>query len=558
MESEPIEKGIIPIKVSSEIVGHLSSRLYSDFARAVKELISNSYDAGAMEVKIRLDIKKRTLIVRDDGKGMSKEDIENKLFTIAGTTPATYDRDSLGRLRVGKFGIGFLSIFPYCESIQIITKKVNEDKMVVVKLNSSDFFKEKFIATSYKIPYEIFQSDMPRGTGETIISLINIKDQILDQLKKPAIGSVSVEKLGGYERFKWTLCQFAPISYPKWATELREYFADPLVIPMRLWLDGEELFRNVQREAKIIERGESTINDIKVRYAIMTSFDPVKPEEARGLQIRLRNVGVGLPTDFSASKLTGTVPGKLNYLTGEVYIVEGLEDSLIIDRDNFSYTEEVAKFYKFFGEKLISWNRELEDRAKRDKLLYKELDHVKGGDKIVKQLLGNGAIEFKKERLRLGRPKSRNIRSRKKPRDISLPAEKISQALKEKGYNVEIISGTTPSGSLPISIDNKMKKALVFKDSPDLTEEIQVLNKKFNISYDTWEYSRTPYSICKLDPTNHKVTFNKGNPIFSSDFPEDKIKKLSLGFLILSDSGKTGRELLEMLNKLISETLLND
>ena len=41
------------MKVSKEIVGHLSVGLYRNFARAIKEVISNSYDAGATEVKIK-------------------------------------------------------------------------------------------------------------------------------------------------------------------------------------------------------------------------------------------------------------------------------------------------------------------------------------------------------------------------------------------------------------------------------------------------------------------------------------------------------------------------
>jgi len=49
-----IREGELTFKVRREVVSHLSWRLYRNFARGVKELISNSYDNEATEVKIKL------------------------------------------------------------------------------------------------------------------------------------------------------------------------------------------------------------------------------------------------------------------------------------------------------------------------------------------------------------------------------------------------------------------------------------------------------------------------------------------------------------------------
>ena len=57
-ESQITKKGTLQIKVNKDVVKHLSLGLYRNFALSIKELISNAYDAGATEVKIKLDLKK--------------------------------------------------------------------------------------------------------------------------------------------------------------------------------------------------------------------------------------------------------------------------------------------------------------------------------------------------------------------------------------------------------------------------------------------------------------------------------------------------------------------
>lgn len=62
------------ISVDKRIVRILSESTYENFPRALKELITNSYDADARTVKVTIDVKNETLIVEDDGKGMNEHD----------------------------------------------------------------------------------------------------------------------------------------------------------------------------------------------------------------------------------------------------------------------------------------------------------------------------------------------------------------------------------------------------------------------------------------------------------------------------------------------------
>ncbi|MCX9010924.1 MAG: ATP-binding protein [Candidatus Methanoperedens sp.] len=346
-------EGTLPIKVNAEVVSHLSFGLYRNFARAVKELISNSYDAGATEVKIKLDLDNELIIVRDNGKGMNLKEIEDKFLHIARRTPLTEDVDEFGRKRIGSFGIGFLSTFPYCKELQLITKKAGTSEIIEVRINTEQFFnKDSFKITDVKVPYKMGKSDIPIKKGETIIILNKIAPHIIKELTEETHDKYSIDKIGGYQRFKWTLAQYAPLQYPPEKKELKTFFDEPNKLPMRLWLNAEEIFRNVPENAIILETGKETFGNVALKYAIMTPKEPVKPKEAKGLQIRLRDVAIGFPTDFDVIKATGKVPGKLNYLCGEVYILSGLESAVMIDRDNFSYTEDVAQLQVFFRNKL--------------------------------------------------------------------------------------------------------------------------------------------------------------------------------------------------------------
>ena len=110
----------------------------------MKELISNAYDAGATEVKIKLDLESTPtrMIIRENGRGMNKDDVENKFLKIGVPTILGEEVDDLGRKRIGPFGIGCISVFPYCNTVKIISKKINEDRIIEVNIDANRFFKK--------------------------------------------------------------------------------------------------------------------------------------------------------------------------------------------------------------------------------------------------------------------------------------------------------------------------------------------------------------------------------------------------------------------------------
>ena len=106
---------IANLQVDKRIVELLSKSTYQkSFASAIRELVSNSYDADALSVLINIDDEYKSITVEDDGNGMSEFEFR-KYLTIAGTKTSSEFTRRYNRKRIGHFGVGFLAIFPFCE-----------------------------------------------------------------------------------------------------------------------------------------------------------------------------------------------------------------------------------------------------------------------------------------------------------------------------------------------------------------------------------------------------------------------------------------------------------
>jgi hypothetical protein len=551
-----IDEGFFPIQVNSEVVKHLSVGLYRNFARAVKELISNSYDADATEVKIKLNLSNNSLIIRDNGNGMDLDALKNNFFNIAKGSPISYSVDELGRSKIGTFGIGFLGTFPYCKEFELITKKKGDDKVIEITLITEKYFQGSSfqIAKDESVHYKLSKSDLPLETGETIITLKDIAPHIVQDLKIDHTGNTNIDKLGGFEKFKWTLAQYSPIQFPEEQQDLREFFINSKKVPMRLWLNSEELFRNVPEKAIILEKGSKTFGEIELKFAIMSPNEPVKPGEAKGLQIRLRDVAIGFPRDFDVGKYTGKVLGKFNYICGEIHILSGLESALMIDRDSFSYTEQIFEFESFFRDKLIKWNDTLEEWAKSDKEIYTLLKDIKNSEQIITEFKDANIIHFSKERLRL--PKTPQIIRSKDIQTASVQNRVREVFTKQKGFTIDERSGVPTHNDAPIQIIPEEKKVIIFENHPSFIEEITVKGESFKVNYLKWDPLIKPYSICKFGNGENEVVFNTNHPLFKSQLSDEIVKKISLGVMLITKNRKDSVEILEQFNHLLEEVFL--
>jgi len=151
------------INVHTENIFPIIKRfLYSDHEIFLRELVSNAVDAtqklkvfskngefngelGDLKVEIILNKEEKTLIVRDNGIGMSEQEIDKYINQIAFSGAEEFvqkykDKEGTENI-IGHFGLGFYSAFMVADKVQIQTKSYrNQEPAVQWESNGSPEF----------------------------------------------------------------------------------------------------------------------------------------------------------------------------------------------------------------------------------------------------------------------------------------------------------------------------------------------------------------------------------------------------------------------------------
>lgn len=134
---------------SKRLLDMMINSIYTHKEIFLRELISNASDAidklyfksltdssvgikrDEFGIEISVDKEKRTLTVSDNGIGMTEEDLENNLGTIANSGSLAFKKDNeLGDDVdiIGQFGVGFYSTFMVAKEVTVYTKAYGSDK----------------------------------------------------------------------------------------------------------------------------------------------------------------------------------------------------------------------------------------------------------------------------------------------------------------------------------------------------------------------------------------------------------------------------------------------
>lgn len=114
--------------ISLSVLNHLGRNLYRNIITILGEAISNSWDADANHVDIAIDRENRSMLICDDGIGMSDDDFQNKFLKIGYSKRKSNGAKSpQGRLFIGRKGIGKLALLSCSSRVCILSKTMDTD-----------------------------------------------------------------------------------------------------------------------------------------------------------------------------------------------------------------------------------------------------------------------------------------------------------------------------------------------------------------------------------------------------------------------------------------------
>ena len=496
------------ITVDKTIVSLLSKFTYErSFPYALREVVSNAYDADATTARIDIDLKKDRVVIHDNGNGMTREEFDFYL-RIAGQRRGKRETPKFGRKRIGQFGVGFLAILPFCDTLRIVSTTENSEEVFTADIPASRFFKQDGKAVDVgeiQVIGEITRSEKRKAEHFTEISLLRLSDITKRYFaSKPRTEKKDrVTSWPPLERLRWEMQEDLPLAFPE-ESELSKILAYPEPIGMGVYLQGGQLQRNYS-DGEIVDKGDLTVEGINFRYAIISPWKAVKPSELRGIKMRLNNVGIGPRQIFGIEM--GRKYSRLHWLSGEAQIISGLDGAITLSRDAFVVTPE----YEALSEKLASilrkWANYLEDVdvAARD---------------MTTQLRG-------RKQVRVGSKK-----------DI---VERNIKTLTERGFTVRRVERDRATDHEPVRVDKSKKEVVVYQEHPDFEDTITIGSKKRRISYSSSSARRPSYeTACRLNEKGD-VEIDSEYPLFKSKRYGDVFKKIFI-IATLAKSGSLSTE----------------
>jgi hypothetical protein len=375
------------IKVHEKALAHLSRGLYRSPASALRELVSNAWDANAQMIRIDTNYPNfLQLSVQDNGDGFTKSDFESLMDGGIGNSAKrpTHEPLIFNRPIIGRLGIGMLGIAQICGSFTITSKPKKGGDGFRAHIRLYDLLKDKLDRKDKEVyvsddedvsPREIdvgeytFEGfDAEKAKYGTLIISDDIhptfvrsfrKSLEYETFKQPPLEWTkalrilnnvhSLQELGDYWRLLWELSAACPVPYisdlalPKHLIiEEQERLAS---YNFKVVVDGIQLYKPVNLrnnpEGYTIKKIEPTTlkiygKDVSFHgYILVQEGLQIKPDELRGIMIRIKNIGIGY-YDYSLLDYRINEGPRSRWVTGEIFVDEGLEDALNIDRDSFN------------------------------------------------------------------------------------------------------------------------------------------------------------------------------------------------------------------------------
>lgn len=380
------EKQILNFEAETkQILNLMVHSIYTHKEIFLRELISNASDAldkarfesitksdkyvdmDNLRIKIEIDEQNRILKIKDNGIGMTREDVIQNIGSIARSgTKAFLEKikQSEGSQKengidlIGQFGVGFYSAFMVADNIIIETKNVESDRGVRWESSGDG---------SYSIE-DIDKED--RGTNIILKLKPKNEENDGDYLNRYTLERL-IQKYSNYVRYPIIMDMPIPKKDEK---EIQQYEEKTINSMISIWQKNKndvkteeynefykEHFHDYSDPFDIIHtKAEGTLEYTALLFIPSKApFNFLHPDFERGLELYSRNV-------FIMDKCKELLPEYLKFVRG---LVDSQDFSLNISREILQHTAQLKRIASNLEKKILET---LENILKNDRKKYEE------------------------------------------------------------------------------------------------------------------------------------------------------------------------------------------
>ncbi len=382
------EKQILNFEAETkQILNLMVHSIYTHKEIFLRELISNASDAldkarfesitksdkytgmDNLRIKIEIDEQNRILTIKDNGIGMTKDDVIQNIGSIARSGTKAFlekikqeaeNKKESGIDLIGQFGVGFYSAFMVADNIIIETKNVESDKGV--KWESSG-------DGSYSIE-DIDKAD--RGTNIILkLKPKNENEENEEDYSNRYTLERLIQKYSNYVHYPIIMDMPIPKKDEK---EIQQYEEKTINSMISIWQKNKsdvkteeynefykEHFHDYAEPFDIIHtKAEGTLEYTALLFIPSKApFNFLHPDFERGLELYSRNV-------FIMDKCKELLPEYLKFVRG---LVDSQDFSLNISREILQHTAQLKRIASNIEKKILET---LENILKNDRKKYEE------------------------------------------------------------------------------------------------------------------------------------------------------------------------------------------
>ena len=366
---------------SKKLLDLMINSIYTNKEIFLRELISNASDAidklyyrsltddkikvNKDDFKIRVDIDKddRKIIITDNGCGMTRDELENNLGTIAKSDSLLFKEENKSDDIdiIGQFGVGFYSAFMVAKKIKVESKSIDSDSAYVWKSEGADGYtikegKKKEVGTTITLKLKDDTEDCNYSDFLDTFKVKGIVKKYSDYIRYPIVMNIEHSELkeGSKDEYETVVKEETVNSMiPIWKKnknevteeEYNSFYSDK-------FFDYDKPLKTIHTKVE----GNCSYNAL-LYIPSHLPFDFYTKEFEKGLALYSNGVLI-------MDKCSDLIPDYFSFVKG---LVDTEDLSLNISREILQQNVKVKQIAKSIEKKI---KRELENMLKNDREAY--------------------------------------------------------------------------------------------------------------------------------------------------------------------------------------------